>query len=54
MEIQYGTLIAGDFSENTMLFEMDEPFALRGGRYAIIRIESIQEEEKLEEFLKKE
>lgn len=54
MEIQYALLAAADFEENSMLFVMDEPFSVRSGRYAIIRIESIQDEEKLEEFLKEE
>lgn len=52
MEIQFGTLISGDLHENTLVIEMDDPITLRAGNYAVIRIESIADQEKLAELLK--
>lgn len=52
MEIEFGTIISGDLHENTLLIEMDEPITLRAGNYAVIRIESIADQEKLAEFVK--
>lgn len=52
MEIEFGTVISGDLHENTLLIEMDEPITLRAGNYAVIRIENIEQQSKLEEFVK--
>ena len=52
MVVEFGTLVTGDLHENTLTIEMDEAIVLRAGNYAVIRIESIQDQEKIEEFLK--
>lgn len=54
MKAQYGALISGDLKENTLIIEMDEAITLRAGDYAVIRLESISDKEKLEEFLKEQ
>ena len=52
MEAQFGSLIYGDLKENTLTIEMDEAVTLRGGNYAVIRIDSVADQVKLEEALK--
>lgn len=51
MEAQYGALIYGDLKENTLTIELDQPVIIRAGNYALIRIDNINDKEKLEEFL---
>lgn len=38
METQIGTMITGDFEENTMIFEIDGKMTLAAGKYAIVPI----------------
>lgn len=52
MKVEFGTLVSGDLHENTLVIEMDEAITLRSGNYAVIRIESIADQEKLTELLK--
>lgn len=39
METQIGTMITGDFEENTMIFKIDGKMTLTAGKYAIVPIE---------------
>lgn len=50
--IQWGKAITCDFQENTMTFEMEEGFYLQAGKYAIIRIETMEQEMELEKLTK--
>lgn len=52
MDIKFGTLVSSDLHENTLVIEMDDPITLHAGNYAVIRIESIADQEKLTELLK--
>lgn len=51
MKAEYGTLVSGDFYENTLVIEMNEAITLQAGTYAVIKIESIADQELLESFL---
>lgn len=51
MDANYGYLVTGDLKENTLTVEMDEPITIRAGEYAVIRIDSRIDKEKLEEFI---
>ena len=51
MKAEYGTLVSGDLHENTLIIEMDEAITLRAGNYAVIRIESIADQELLDLLL---
>jgi hypothetical protein len=52
MDAQFGTLLTGNLKENTLTIEIDEDVVLRAGNYAVIRIDNINDQQKLEEFLK--
>ena len=52
MDINYGTIACCDFSEDTITFEMENPFTVQGAtRFAIIKLDTIQDQIDLEEFL---
>jgi hypothetical protein len=51
-KIQFGEALTADFEENTFTFEMDDPsFTASAGAYAIVRIDTLDEKMKLEEFI---
>lgn len=51
MKILLGSLLLGDLKQNTMTFEMDEPVVLQSGNYAIVKLDSINDESALTEFV---
>jgi len=42
MKTQIGTMITGDFGENTMTFEIEGDMILKAGKYAIMTIEEYE------------
>ncbi len=50
--LQWGKALTGDFQENTMTFEMEDGFYLQAGKYAIIRVETMDQEMELEKLTK--
>lgn len=50
--IQYGVVITADLCENTITFEMEDDFSICAGEFAIIKLSSLNQKIKLEEFLK--
>lgn len=51
MRLLLGSLLTGDLKEDTMTFEMEDPVVLQSGNYAIIKIESINDQIAIEEFI---
>lgn len=49
--IQYGNVVMADFEENTITFEMQECFTICAGEFAIVRVDTLDQKAKLEEFL---
>ncbi len=39
-----GTLVSGDFEENTLTIEMDKPVILKAGEYVVIPIEEFKQQ----------
>lgn len=51
-KLEFGSIITADLQENTITFEMDNPISVRGGEYAIIRIDSLEDKIKIETMFK--
>ena len=43
-----GQMVTGDFQENTVTIEIDEPIILKSGEYMVISIEKYKEPEMLD------
>lgn len=41
--VQVGEVLTGDFQEKTLTFEMQEGFYIRGGTYALVKLEDFKE-----------
>ena len=50
-KLQYGTTHSADLHENTITFEMQESITICAGEFAIIKIDTLYEKIKLEEFI---
>ena len=50
--LQFGTASTSDFEEGTVTFDMEGDFWIRAGEYAIIKIETLDQKIKIEEFVK--
>lgn len=50
-KLQYGTAHSANLYEHTMTFEFDENVAFCAGEFAIIKIDTLDEKIKLEEFI---
>lgn len=48
MENFKGTMITGDFQENTVTIEIEEPIVLKAGEYMVIPVEKYTEPKLLE------
>ena len=44
MKIQIGTMVTGDFGDNTMTFEIEGKMILAAGKYAIMPIKEYESE----------
>ena len=52
MEKFKGKMVTGDFQENTVTIEMEEPIVLKAGEYMVIPVEKYTEPELLEALQK--
>lgn len=51
-KLQYGTALSCDFDEKTITLEMnDDYFTFSAGEFAIIKLDSLDDKIKLEEFI---
>lgn len=48
MEKFKGKMVTGDFQENTVTIEMEQPIVLKAGKYMVIPVEKYREPELIE------
>ena len=50
-QLQWGNASTCDFGEQTLTFDMPDKFYIRAGKYAIIRVETLEQEMAIEKLV---